>query len=129
MPRPKSEKVQLSVFRGREARHNHAILFFLKRKSPLTGWEIFSELCKQKGMSKLTYNTILNRMAALHFQDYVMIVGEKDTMPGTETALYQLSPRAELAISLSEINLDEFVKTAGYDKILAALELFENLDP
>ena len=127
MPRPKSEKVRLSVFRGREARLNLAILFLLKRKSPLTGWEIFSELSKQKEMSQLTYNTILNRMVALQFQDYVMKVGEKDTMPGTETAVYQLSPRAELAISLSKINLDEFVKKAGYDKILAALELFENL--
>ena len=68
-------------------------------------------------------------MNALHEQDYVLIVGEQDTMPGTETALYQLSPRAELAIALSKINLDTFVTKAGYDRILGAIENFENWAP
>ena len=77
-------------------------------------------------MAGLTYTTLLRRMAALQLQDYIMKVGEKDTMPGTETALYQLSPRGELAIALSKINLDKFVKRAGYDRILSALEVFEN---
>ena len=126
MPRPKSEKVRLSVFRGKEAKLNHAILCFLKQKSLQTAWEIFVQFKKQKEMADLTYTTILRRMAALQSQDYIMNVGEKDTMPGTETALYQLSPRAELAITLSEINLDKFVKKAGYESILGALEAFEN---
>ena len=77
-------------------------------------------------MRDLTYWTIIRRMNALHEQDYVLIVGEQDTMPGTETALYQLSPRAELAIALSKINLDTFVRKAGYDRILGAIENFEN---
>ena len=127
MPRPKSEKVRLSVFKGNEAKRNHAILCSLNQKSPQTSWEIFSQFKKQKEMAGLTYTTILRRIAALQSQDYIMKVGEKDTMPGTETALYQLSPRAELAITLSEINLDKFVKNAGYDRILSALEAFENL--
>ena len=126
MPRPKSEKVCLSVFRGKEAKHNNAILCSLKQKSPQTAWEIFIQFKKQKEMADLTYTTLLRRMAALLKQDYIMIVGEKDTMPGTETALYQLTPRAELAITLSEINLDTFVKEADYSRILSALETFEN---
>ena len=126
MPRPKSEKVSLSVFRGKEAKHNYAILCSLKQKSPQTAWEIFIQFKKQKKMADLTYTTLLRRMPALLKQDYLMIVGEKDTMPGTETALYQLTPRAELAITLSEINLDTFVKEAGYSRILSALETFEN---
>ena len=127
MPRPKSEKVRLSVFKGNEAKLNHSILCSLNQKSPQISWEIFTQFKKQKGMGGLTYTTVLRRMAALQSQDYVMKVGEKDTMPGTETALYQLSPRSELAITLSEINLDKFVKKAGYDRILTALEAFQNL--
>jgi hypothetical protein len=126
VPRPKSEKVRLSVFEGKEAKHNYAILCSLKQKSPQTSWEIFIQFKKQKEMADLTYTTLLRRMAALLKQDYIMIVGEKDTMPGTETALYQLTPRAELAITLSKINLDTFVKEAGYSRILSALETFEN---
>jgi hypothetical protein len=127
VPRPKSEKVRLSLFRGKEAERNYAILCTLYQKSPQTSWEIFSQLKKQKDMGGLTYTTILRRMAALQSQDYIMKVGEKDTMPGTETGLYQLTARAELAITLSEINLDKFVKKAGYDRILSALEAFQNL--
>ena len=126
MPRPKSEKVRLSIFRGKEAKRNHAILCSLHQKSPQTGWDIFVQLKKRKEMTGLTYTTLLRRMAALQLHDYVMKVGEKDTMPGTETALYQLSPRGELAVALSKINLDTFVKKAGYDSILGALEAFEN---
>lgn len=126
MPRPKSEKVRLSVFKGKEAKLNHAILCSLKQKSPQTAWELFIHFKKQKKMAGLTYTTVLRRMAALQSQDYIMKVGEKDTMPGTETALYQLSPRGELAIALSKINLDKFVEKAGYDRILGALEVFED---
>ena len=126
MPRPKSEKVRLSVFKGKEAKHNHAILCSLKQKTPQTAWEIFIQLKKQKEIADLTYTTLLRRVAALQLRDYIMKVGEKDTMLGTETALYQLSPRGELAIALSKINLDKFVKKAGYDRILGALEAFEN---
>jgi len=129
VPRPKSEKVRLSVFKGKEAKLNHAILCSLKQNSPQTAWQIFGLLNKQKDMVDLTYWTIIRRMNALHEQDYVLIVGEQDTMPGTETALYQLSPRAELAIALSKINLDTFVTKAGYDRILGAIENFENWAP
>jgi hypothetical protein len=126
VPRPKSEKVRLSVFKGKEAKLNHGILGSLHQTSPQTGWELFLQLKKRRDMAGLTYTTLLRRMAALQLQDYIMKVGEKDTMPGTETALYQLSPRGELAIALSKINLDKFVKRAGYDRILSALEVFEN---
>ena len=129
MPRPKSEKVKLSVFKGKEAKLNHAILCSLKQRSPQIGWNIFLQLKKRKDMAGLTYTTVLRRLAALQSQDYIMKVGEKDTMPGTETSLYQLSPRAELAIALSKINLDTFVRKAGYDRILGAIENFENWEP
>jgi hypothetical protein len=126
VPRPKSEKVRLTVFKGKEAKHNVAILCSLKQKSPQTAWELFIHFKKQKKMADLTYTTVLRRMAALQLHDYIMKVGEKDTMPGTEAALYQLSPRGELAVALSRISLDKFVEKAGYDRILGALEVFEN---
>jgi hypothetical protein len=129
VPRPKSEKVKLSVFKGKEAKHNHAILCSLKQKSPQTAWELFSTLSKQKEMKGLTYWTVIRRMRALHKQDYVMAVGEIETMPGTETSLYQLTPRAEIALALDKINMDQFLKEAGYDRILIALEAFENWTP
>ena len=128
MPRRKSSFASLSVFKGREVKLNHAIFQSLAQKSPQTAWEIFTQFVKQKGMAHLRYWTIIRRMEALHEQDYVMKVGETKTMPGTETALYQLTPRAELAIELDQVDLDKFVMEAGYDRILSALEAFQNYE-
>ena len=68
-------------------------------------------------------------MRALQNQDYVMVVGKIETMPGTETSLYQLTPRAELAFVLDQINMDQFLKEAGYDRILFAFEAFRKWVP
>jgi len=128
VPRSKSEKVRLSVFKDREAKLNHAIIYSLEQKSPQTAWEIFTQFIKQKGMANLKYWTIIRRIESLHEQDYIMKVGETETMQGTETSLYQLTPRAELAIALTQTDLDNFVKKAGYDRILSALEAFQDLE-
>ena len=128
MPRSKSKKVRLSVFKDREAKLNHAIIYSLEQKSPQTAWEIFTQFIKQKGMANLKYWTIIRRIESLHEQDYIMKVGETETMQGTETSLYQLTPRAELAIALTQTDLDNFVKKAGYDRILSALEAFQDLE-
>ena len=79
-------------------------------------------------MANLKYWTIIRRIESLHEQDYIMKVGETETMQGTETSLYQLTPRAELAIALTQTDLDNFVKKAGYDRILIALEAFQDLE-
>jgi len=80
-------------------------------------------------MKGLTYWTVIRRMKALQKQDYVLVVGKIETMPGTETSLYQLTPRAELAFVLDKLNIDLFLKEAGYDRILIALEAFKNWVP
>jgi hypothetical protein len=57
-----------------------------------------------------------------------MKVGETKTMPGTETGLYQLTPRAELAMALDQLDLNKFLKEADYHRILTALDAFQNLE-
>ena len=129
MPRRKRDTVRLSVFKGREAKLNRAIFDILHEKISQTAWQIFSMLSKKKEMKGLTYWTVIRRMRALQNQDYVMVVGEIETMPGTETSLYQLTPRAELALILDQINIDQFLKESGYDRILIALEAFKKWAP
>ena len=129
MPRRKRDTVRLSVFKGRETKLNRAIFHVLHQKAPQTAWQIFSLLSKNKEMKGLTYWTVIRRMKALQKQDYVLVVGKIETMPGTETSLYQLTPRAELAFVLDKLNIDLFLKEAGYDRILIALEAFKNWVP
>jgi hypothetical protein len=118
--------VRLSVFKGKEAKLNRMVFQILAKKSPQTAWKMFKELKKQKDMTKLDYGVLINRINILHESDYLMKVGETKTMPGTETGLYQLTPRAELAIALDQTDLDKFIKQAEYHNILTALEAFHN---
>jgi len=125
--RRKHETVKLSVFKGKEAKLNRAIFQVLAQKSPQTAWEIFNQLTKQKHLLDLKYWVLIRRIKKLHETDYIIKVGETKTMPGTETGLYQLTPRGELAIALDQIDLDKFINKADYHRILTALEAFQNL--
>jgi len=126
VPRRRPETGRLSVFRGREAKLNHAIFRALTIQSPQTAWSLFKQLKKRKEFSSLRYWVLIRRLHALREQDYVMKVGEEKTLLGSETALYQLTPRAELALALEKTDLDAFIRTAEYHRILAALEAFQN---
>jgi hypothetical protein len=124
--RRKPVTVKLSVFQGKEAKLNRMVFQILAKKSPQTAWKMFKELKKQKDLTKLDYGVLINRINILHESDYLLKVGETKTMPGTETGLYQLTPRAELAMVLDQTDLDKFIKQAEYHNILTALEAFHN---
>jgi len=79
-------------------------------------------------MSSLRYWVLIRKVKALQKQDYLMKVGETKTMAGSETGLYQLTPRAELAMALNQIDLDKFIREADYHRILSVLEAFQNLE-
>lgn len=89
--------------------------------------ETCKDLCQgDKNLFKIALETITFFRSSFEKKE---LVGYKtETMSGTETALYQLTPRAELAIALDQTDLDKFVREAGYDRILSALEAFQNLE-
>ena len=128
MAKGKRNGGRLSVFKGREAKLNRAIFHILALKSPQTTWEVFRQFKKQKDTAHLTYSVLIRRVKALQESDYLMKVGERKTRPGSETALYQLTLRAELAMVLDQINLDKFIREADYHRIISALEAFQRLE-
>ena len=123
----KHETVKLSVFKGKEAKLNRAIFQVLAQKSPQTAWQIFNQLTKQKHLLDLKYWVLIRRIKKLQESDFILKVGETKTMPGTETGQYQLTPRAELAIVIDQIDLDKFITKANYHRILTTLEALQNL--
>jgi len=123
----KRKSGRLQIFKGRKAKLNRAIFHILALKNPQATWDIFKQFKKQKDMADLRYSVLIRRVKALQESDYLMKVGERKTMPGSETALYQLTPRAELAVALDQINLDKFITEADYHRIITALEAFQHL--
>ena len=122
MPKPKNTR--LSVFKGREARLNHAIFQILSLKGPQTIYDIHKELKAQKGLRYIRYATVNKRVRLLKESGYINKIGEKKTKAGFEASIYELTARAYLAILLNFINLDDLlmkVDEATASEILAAI--------
>jgi len=124
----KDKSGRLSVFKGREARLNRAVFQVLALKSPLTTYDIFREVRKRRDLAHARYSVFTRRVKALQESDYIMKVGARKTRLGYETGLYQLTPRAELAVALDQTNLDKFIRKADYHRIISALDAFKHLE-
>jgi len=118
----KDKSGRLSVFKGREARLNKAIFHTLALKGPQPVYALLKEIGKQRGFADTRYGVVRRRVEALEKQDYLMRVGVVKTHVGSYTPVYQLTPRAELALALSKTNLDSFIKKADYAQIIKMLE-------
>ena len=121
--RSKRKRGKISVFKGREARLNRAIFHILALKGPLITYDIHKEVKAQKGLKHTKYTNVLRRIRALEESAYLEKAGTRKikTQPGSQTILYQLTPRAYLAILLNQINLDNFTRTANKDAIITML--------
>jgi len=118
---PKPKNTRLSVFKGREARLNHAIFQILSLKGPLIIYDIHKEVKAQKGLKHTKSTNVLRRIKALEESGYLEKAGTRKTLPGYERVLYKLSSKTYLALLLNKINLDSFIQTADEDTIIATL--------
>ena len=107
MPRLKSEKVRLSIFRGKKAKRNLAIFTVLSETSPLAIWDIHRNVGKLRGFKGIKYAVINTRIKALEEKGYLNSVGNRDTKQGGKTTLYTLSAKMKLAIKLYSENIDD----------------------
>jgi hypothetical protein len=114
----KDKSGRLSVFKGREAKLNKATFTVLSCKGALTVYALLKEIKKQRGLTDTRYGVIRRRAEALEKQDYLMKVGVERTHVGSYAPVYQMTPRAELALALSKTDLDKMVKEANYAQII-----------
>lgn len=127
MARRKRKSGKLQVFKGREAKLNHAILQALAQKSPQIIYDVTKVIRKQKGFRRTKYTNVNRRVKALEQQGYLEKAGSRNTQAGSQGMLYQLTTRAHVALFLNQVNPDTFIKEADEDTLmaeLAALTLF-----
>ena len=109
MARRERKTGRLSVFKGREAKLNHAIFQILALKSPLTIYDIHKEVKARRGLRRTRYATVNKRVRSLEGSNFIKKVGVKKTKAGFKASTYELTDRASLAILLNSINLNELV--------------------
>lgn len=121
MPKPKTTK--LSVFKGREAKLNHAIFQTLANKSPQTIYDIHKQIRKTRGLRYTRYASVNKRIKALEETGYIKKAGTRETKAGFEAVIYELTARAYLALLLIEITLDDLLTKVDENTALAILAI------
>ena len=120
MARKKRKGTELSVFKGREAKLNRAILHSLSLGGPQTAYNLLKNLRKTKTLRQTHYGNVNKRIRALGKAGYVRIVEKQKTKAGFEAPVYELKEKAHLAMILDAIDLEELLDRVN-DEI--ALEL------
>jgi DNA-binding Lrp family transcriptional regulator len=118
---PKPKNTRLSVFKGREARLNHTIFQTLTQRGPLTIYEIHKQIKAQRGLKRTKYTNVSRRVRALEDSGYIDKAGTRNTQAGVQATLYQLTTRAQVALFLSQISPDTFIKEADEETLIAQL--------
>jgi hypothetical protein len=122
VPKPKPSTIKLQVFKGREAKLNKAIFTILAIKGPHAVYALLGEIKKQRGFTDTRYGVVRRRVEALEKQDFLMKVGTARTHVGSYAPVYQMTPRAELALALGKTNPDRLIKETDYARIIEMLE-------
>jgi len=117
----KRKRAELSVFKGREAKLNHAIFHILATKGPQTIYDIHKIMKTRRRLRHVRYATVNKRARALQESGYIKKTGKKKTKAGFKASIYELTARAYLAVLLSQTTLDRFIKEAEDDAVLSAL--------
>jgi len=105
----KRKSGRLQVFKGREAKLNHAIFHTLALKGPQTIYDIHKQVKNQKRLRHIRYASVNKRVRTLEKSGYIKKTGAKKTRAGFQASIYELTTNAYLAILLNSINLDELL--------------------
>jgi len=109
MARKKTKGTELSVFKGREAKLNRAIMQTLTQNSPQTIYDMHKRILQSRGFKNTRYANINTRVKALEEKGYLRKIGSKETKAGFKAALYEATSRTYLALLISTIDLDKLI--------------------
>ena len=118
---------KLSIFKGRTRRLTKAIFWTLAHNAPTSAYDIYKDVRTHKTLRHTRYSAVNRRVRTLKEQGYIKKIGTKETKAGFTAPLYQLTPKAYLAVVLTQISLEDFLEQADEAEILTALGLFSEV--
>lgn len=123
MARKKSKGTELSVFKGREAKLNRAIIQVLAVEEPQTTRALHKKITQIKGLRDTSYSTVNKRVRDLEQRGYIKKVEVKERRGGI-TNYYELPPKAYLASFLSSTNFENLLSRVNDTTALSILGAF-----
>lgn len=127
MYKGKGNTGRLSIFKGRQAKLNFAVFLTLSLKGPQTIYRIHKNIKAQKGLGHVRYASVNKRVRSLEKSGYVRKKGSKKTAMGIEVAIYELTEKAQLAMLLDSIGLEELFTRLDEASASAILALIKKL--
>jgi DNA-binding MarR family transcriptional regulator len=124
MARKKSKGTELSVFKGREAKLNHAIFQTLALKGAQSTNGLHQNVRKLRGFSRKHYGNVNKRVRALENLGYVKAIDIPNIKGRTKAVVYELKAKAYLALMIDSISLENLLNRTNEEsatKILAAI--------
>ena len=100
---------ELTIFKGREAKLNNAILKTLSVDSPKTIYDLHKQLACTRTLKRVRYGNVHTRVKALEKDGYVQKTGTKKTKSGFNAALYSITSRALFALLISSLDLNSLI--------------------
>ena len=122
LARKKAKGTELSVFKGREARLNRAIIQALATKEPQTTRELRKKITQTKGLKHTSYSTVNKRVRSLEESGYLRKAAVKERTGGI-TNYYELRPKAHLATFLNSVSLEDLLDRVSNGVALAILAI------
>jgi predicted transcriptional regulator len=118
--RRKDKTGRISVFKGREARLNRAIIQVLGAKEPQTTRQLRKKITQIKGLNHTSYSTVNKRVRSLERSGYLRKAAIEERTGGI-TNFYELTPKAYLTTFLDSINLDNLINQVNEAVVFAIL--------
>jgi hypothetical protein len=107
--RKKTKGLELSVFKGREAKLNRAILQSVALKGPQTIYNIYKLVKMTKSLRNVHYGNVNKRVRALAKLGYTKAIKTQDTKAGFEANVFELTAKAQLSLLLSSTNMEDLL--------------------
>jgi predicted transcriptional regulator len=120
VPRRKLKTGRISVFKGREARLNRAIIRVLGGKEPQTTRQLRKKITQIRGLNHTSYSTVNKRVRSLERSGYLRKASVKQR-PGGLTNYYELRPKAYLAKFLDSTNIENLFERVNDQSALTIL--------
>ena len=121
MARKKGKGTELSVFKGREAKLNRAIIHSLALEGPQTIYDLHKNLRTVRGLKHTRYSSVNKRIRILKESGYVHKVAIKETKAGFVSSIYELRTKALLAWMIDSVELERLLSQMNDETALIIL--------
>ena len=116
-------KPRLSVFKGREAKLNRAILYILAWESGLSIRQVCKKVRTHKGLENTRYRVVNRRVKALQQEGYLELAEIEEMRRGFQAKHFEPTTKAYVALALEAVDFNALLQSSKEEKLTTLLAI------